>query len=138
MNLASHAFLLSAAVTILALLLYFFMVIRVGGARGKYKIEAPAVAGHPIFERTYRVQMNTLEQLPIFLVGLWLATIYFSRLAWLPAALGLLWVLGRFFYMQAYIADPAKRGPGFGISALCEIALVILAIIGIVQAWSLA
>ncbi len=135
MDWASHAVLLSAAVTILALLLYIYMGIRVGGARAKYDIKAPAVTGHPGFERAYRVQMNTLEAFPIFLPALWLATIYFHRLGWLPAAVGLVWIFGRFLYMQAYIADPVKRGPGFGIAALAQIVLVLLAVAGIVSAW---
>ncbi len=136
MDWASHAVLLSAAVTILALLLYIYMGIRVGGARAKYDIKAPAVTGHPGFERAYRVQMNTVEAFPIFLPALWLATIYFTRLGWLPAALGLVWVIGRFLYLQGYVADPAKRSTGFLISLVAQIALIILAIAGIVMAWS--
>ncbi|MGB8363476.1 MAG: MAPEG family protein [Rhizomicrobium sp.] len=135
MNLASHAYLLSASITILALVLYFYMAIRVAGARTKYNIQAPAITGHPGFERAYRVQMNTLEAFPVFLPALWLATAYFTRVGWLPAAIGLLWIVGRFIYMQSYIADPAKRGLGFGISALAQIVLLLLAAGGIVSAW---
>lgn len=135
MDIASHAYLMTAAVTILAGLLYFYMGFRVGGARGKYDIKAPATSGHPMFDRAYRIHMNTLEAFPVFFPALWLATIYFNRLGWLPAALGLLWIIGRFLYMTGYMADPTKRGLGFGIAALAQLALVVLAIVGIVTAW---
>ena len=138
MELASKAYLLSAIVTILALILYIVMFMRVGSARSKYKIDAPAVTGNPAFERTYRVQVNTLEQLPIFLPALWLATIYFSRLGWLPAALGLVWVIGRYLYMQGYIAEAGKRSTGFLVSGLATLALLILAIVGIAMAWTVS
>jgi glutathione S-transferase len=135
MELASHAYLLSAAVTILAMVLYFYMGLRVGGARTKYEIRAPATTGHPGFERAYRIQMNTLEAFPIFLPALWLATIYFTRLGWLPAALGLVWIIGRALYMTGYTADPAKRSLGFTISLAAQFVLVLLAVAGIVMAW---
>jgi glutathione S-transferase len=48
------------------------------------------------------------------------------------------WVVGRIVYMQAYMADPSKRGLGFGMSALSQIALLLLAIAGIAMAWSAA
>lgn len=134
MDLASHAYLLTAAVTVLAQALYFYMGVRVGGARGKYDIKAPATTGHPAFERAYRIQMNTLEAFPIFLPALWMATYFFTRLGWLPAALGLVWIIGRFVYMTGYTADPSKRSLGFGISALAQIALVLLTVAGIVMA----
>jgi len=138
MELASHGFQLSAIVTILALVLYIVMFMRVGQARSKYKIEAPAVTGDPNFERVYRVQMNTLEQLPIFFAGLWLATIYFHWLGWLPAAVGLVWVVGRYMYMQGYIAAAGQRSTGFLISGIAALALLIMAIAGIAMAWSVS
>ena len=35
----------------------------------------------------------------------------------------------------AYMADPAKRGMGFTIAILATAGLLILSIVGIVQAW---
>ena len=115
--LATQAALLSAVVTILAIILYMTMGFRVAAMRGKHKIDAPVMTGHPELERAVRVQSNTLEAFPIFLPALWLATIYFTMIGWLAPALGLLWVVGRIIYMQAYMADPSKRGLGFGISS---------------------
>jgi len=135
----TSATLLASVVTILTMILYMVMIGRVGAMRGKHKIEAPAVTGHAAFERAYRVQMNTLEAMPLFLPSLWLATAYFSnrfdRVWWLPAAMGAVWIVGRYLYMQGYIAEPNKRGPGFGISALAQIVLLILAIVGVVKTW---
>lgn len=126
----------SAAVTVLALLIYMYMIVNVGVARGKTGIEAPAMTGAPQLERAVRVHMNTLEGMPLFLVGLWLATLYFSPpfaiVAWLPAALGLVWCIGRVIYMRGYMAAPEKRSMGYLISALPMLVNLILAIIGIV------
>jgi glutathione S-transferase len=136
--LAYPATLLTAVVTILAIILYTITGFRVAQMRGKHSIAAPSVVGHPEFERAYRVQMNTLESFAVFLPALWLATIYFTMIGWLAPALGLLWIVGRILYMQGYMADPAKRGPGFGISVLAQLALLVLAVIGIVMAWTAA
>ncbi len=110
-------------VTLLALLLYFGMGLRVAAARGKYGVVAPAVTGAPEFERAYRIQMNTLEWLPLFLPSLWLFAAYWNQ--FLAAALGLVWILGRLLYMTSYTKDPAKRGPGFGIQALATLVLLL-------------
>jgi glutathione S-transferase len=133
---AFPATLLSAVVTILAIVLYIIMGIRTGRMRGKHNVNAPAVTGHPEFERAYRVQMNTLEQMPVFLPGLWLATIYFKTYGFLPALIGVIWILGRVLYMEGYMADPSKRGFGFGLSAVCQLLLLILAMAGIYMSWA--
>ena len=121
---------LVALVALGALLLYFVTFFRVGLARMKYKVEAPATTGHPEFERIFRVQQNTLEQLPIFLVALFLFSIHVNELA--AAALGLVWILGRVVYMQGYVAAAKKRAPGFLLSMLASAILLIGAIIGVV------
>ena len=133
--LAAPATLLSAAVTILAALLMIYMIVPVGRARGKTGIQAPAMTGHEDLERAVRVHMNTIEQFVIFMPLLWVATMYFHLVGWLPAALGLLWILGRIIYMNAYLADPAKRSTGFLITATASIGLLILSVIGVVMAF---
>ena len=129
------ATLLTAIVTVLSVLFVFYTGIVVAQMRGKHKIDAPAVTGNPEFERAYRVQVNTLEQFVIFLPLLWLATSYFQMLPWLPAAVGVVWIIGRFLYMQGYIAEASKRSTGFLITSLSTAVLLILTIIGIVQNW---
>ena len=103
-------------VTLVALLAYLWTGMRVGRARHQHGIVAPAITGAPEFERAYRVQMNTLEWLPLFLISMWLFAYYWN--AKIAAALGVVWILGRIWYAVSYTKDPAKRGPGFGIQAL--------------------
>jgi len=106
----------TALVTCLAVALYFFTSIRVAKARAKFGIKAPAITGNDDFERVFRVQMNTLEWLPIFLPSLWLFAIYISDPV--AAAIGLVWIAGRALYMTGYSQAANKRGRGFGIQAL--------------------
>ena len=115
-----------AMVTLLSLALFFWMGIRVGSARQRHAITAPATTGHPEFERHFRVQANTLEGLVMFLPSLWLFAIYGNEP--IAAGLGLVWIIGRIMYMMSYVKDPTKRGPGFGIQALASLALLIGAI----------
>jgi glutathione S-transferase len=106
---------LTALVTCLAIALYFFTSTRVAQARAAFGIKAPAISGNADFERVFRVQMNTLEWLPIFLPSLWLFAIYVSDP--LAAAIGIVWVAGRILYMTGYSQAANKRGTGFGIQA---------------------
>jgi uncharacterized MAPEG superfamily protein len=123
---------LPALVTLLTVLLLFGTMWLVGRAREKYAIKAPATSGHPMFERAYRVQMNTLEQTVMFLPTLWLAA-HYGFTGWAGIA-GLVWLLGRAWYATAYMADPAKRGPGFALASLGWIAWLVMAAIGVVRA----
>jgi glutathione S-transferase len=113
----SDTHVLVAIVTLLALLVYVVMGMRVGEGRTKFGVVAPAVTGHPEFERRYRVQTNTLEWLPTFLVSLWLFAVYWQN-DLVAALIGLVWIIGRILYMMSYTKDAASRGPGFGIQAL--------------------
>jgi glutathione S-transferase len=107
---------LTALVTCLAVLFYFFTGIQVAKARMAFGVKAPAITGHPDFERVFRVQMNTLEWMPIFLPSLWLFAIYLSDPV--AAALGVVWIAGRVLYLTGYSRAAEKRGTGFGIQAL--------------------
>ncbi|MGA7481355.1 MAG: MAPEG family protein [Bradyrhizobium sp.] len=120
---------LTALVTCLALLAYFLISFQVGKARATYGVKAPAVSGNPDFERIYRVQMNTLEWMPVFLPALWLFAIYVSDA--IAAALGVVWIIGRILYMVGYTKAANKRGPGFGIQAGATMILWLGATIGI-------
>ena len=102
---------LTALVTCLAILMYFLISFQVGKARATYGVKAPAISGNPDFERIFRVQMNTLEWMPIFLPALWLFAIYISDA--IAAALGVVWIVGRILYMIGYTKAANKRGPGF-------------------------
>ncbi|HLN48108.1 MAG TPA: MAPEG family protein [Steroidobacteraceae bacterium] len=115
-------------VTALALLQFMVFGFKVGGARGKYGVKAPATAGNEIFERHFRVQQNTLEQLIAFIPGLYLYSHYFNPL-W-GAGLGVVYLIGRELYSASYVKDPAKRGPGFGLTFLPTVVLVAGGLIG--------
>lgn len=107
---------LVAIVTLCALLLYFFMGLRVGRARSKFEVAAPATSGHPEFDRMFRVHANTLEWLPLFLVSMWLFALYWNdRFA---AAVGVVWIVGRILYMTGYTRAAGARSTGFGIQAV--------------------
>ena len=101
----------TALVTCLAIAFYFFTTTRVSSARGKFGVKLPATSGHPDFERVFRVQMNTLEWMPIFLPSLWLFAIYISDPV--AAALGLVWIAGRILYWNGYSQAVEKRNMGF-------------------------
>ena len=111
----------TALVTCLAILFYFFISTRVAGARAKFGVKAPAITGNPDFERVFRVHMNTLEWMPIFLPSLWLFAIYISDP--IAAALGLVWIAGRILYMTGYSQSADKRSTGFGVQFMAGAAL---------------
>jgi glutathione S-transferase len=113
----------TALVTVLAILFYFYTGFRIPRARRKYGVPVPAMSGNADFERVVRVQMNTLEWMPIFLPLLWLFAYYVGDRP--AAALGLIWVGGRIYYMLSYTEAAAKRGPGFFVQALvCAVLLI--------------
>src|SRR6202000_115216 len=122
---------LTALVTCFAILTYALTSFQVGKARQTYGVKVPATSGNPDFERVFRVQMNTLEWMPIFLPSLWLFALYVSDA--LAAALGLVWITGRVLYMTGYSQAAAKRGPGFGIQATAAILLWLGALGAIIR-----
>src|ERR1700716_2427307 len=111
----------TALVTCLAILFYFFTSIQVSKARVAFDIKVPATSGNPDFERIFRVQMNTLEWMPIFLPSLWLFAIYISDA--IAAAIGVIWIAGRILYMVGYRQAVEKRSPGFAVQAIAVIIL---------------
>lgn len=124
----------TAVVSLLALLVYFWMGLNVGRARGKSGIAAPTMTGDPLLERAVRVQTNTLEWLPIFLVSLWLFAIYWNELV--AAGAGVVWIVGRVVYSTGYMTDPGKRSTGFFIQ-LAAVAVLLFGALGKIV-WSLA
>lgn len=117
-------------VAMLAIFQFLFFGILVGQARGKHGVKAPAMVGAAPFERMHRVHMNTLELLVALLPALYAAGRYWP--GQYVAALGVVYLVGRFVYWRAYVADPAKRGPGFGLSFFPIVILALAAIGGAV------
>lgn len=112
-----------AIVTALALAQFFLLGLSVARARTRYGIAAPATSGNEMFERHFRVQMNTLEQLVMFLPALWIFASYISPL-W-AAALGVVWLLGRAIYAISYVRDPKSRALGFALTAFPTLSMII-------------
>jgi glutathione S-transferase len=121
-----------AIVTVLALAQFFWLATQVARARARYGIAAPAVSGNEIFERHFRVQMNTLEQLVLFLPSLWIFANYISPL-W-AAALGVVFIIGRAIYATSYVRDPKSRSLGFGLTAFPILAMMIGIVVWAVRA----
>lgn len=112
-----------AIVTVVALLQFFWLSLQVGFARTRYGVAAPATSGNEIFERHFRVHMNTQEQLVMFLPALWIFAAYISPL-W-AAALGVVFILGRAIYAISYVRDPKTRSLGFGLSVFPVLVMLI-------------
>jgi len=121
----------TALVTAFALILYLALTMNVGKARGTYGVKAPATTGNEAFERVYRTQMNTLEQLVFFLPSLWLFS-NFLEAPKIGALIGLVWIGGRILFARDYYAAAEKRGRGFIISGLASVVLLLGGIVGIV------
>ncbi len=117
-----------AIVTALLLVQYTVYTLLVGAARARDGVSAPATSGGETFERALRVQMNTLEQLIVALPAMWVCAYFYSPL-W-AAGLGVMFMVGRLVYRQAYMKDPASRGAGFGIGFLANVVMIVLGLWG--------
>jgi glutathione S-transferase len=120
---------LTALITLLTVLLMFVTSVIVGKARVKYEIMAPATSGHDMFDRAYRVQMNTLEAAAMMLPSLWVYAIFNGEIG--AFAMGVIWLVGRAWYAQSYLTNPVRRGPGFGIAFVALAGLWFGALVGL-------
>jgi glutathione S-transferase len=119
---------LVALVTLLVALEYFYLAIMVGKSRGERGVAAPSIIGDEKFERVFRVQQNTMEQLIIFFPALWIFAYYVSTT--IGAGLGLVFLFGRILYARGYVKHPDKRGPGFTIGSLAMLGLLLGGLVG--------
>lgn len=119
-----------ALVTIAALIFYAYTGMRVAQMRRKHNVVAPAMTGAPEFERAFRVQMNTLESLVIFLPLLWLAGTFFNR--WVAIVLGIAWIAGRVLYMQGYMESAEKRETGALVAGVALGLLLLISVLGVI------
>ena len=122
---------LTALVTVAAILYTFMLGGRVGALRGKTGIAAPATTGDPIFERAFRIHMNTTEQLVVFLPVLWLSVQVIGD-AW-TGLIGVVWLAGRVLYTASYMKDPARRGPGMLVTLSATLVLILVTLVGVVR-----
>jgi glutathione S-transferase len=119
-------------VMVLALLQFLVFGALVARARGQYGVKAPAVTGHDMFDRYYRVQMNTLEILVVLLPAMWLAAQYWPPL--FVSGMGAIYLIGRVVYLRAYVSAPASRGMGFNLSLGPTVVLLVAGLVGAVLA----
>lgn len=120
---------LTSLATLLVAAVCFGLTVNVGRARLRYGLKAPAVTGNEHFERRYRVQMNTVEQIVIFLPVLWLCAAWVGDLY--AAAGGALWSLGRVIYAKGYYTAPEKRTIGFGLTVLPLVAMFFAVVVAV-------
>jgi uncharacterized MAPEG superfamily protein len=120
----------TALIILLALAQYLFFTFRVGAARPKHGVNAPNTAGNETWERLFRVQQNTMEQLIIFIPSMVVFSMYLSAKWGLVP--GLIFVIGRQLYSFEYVKDPASRVPGMALSLLANGVLLLGALVGVV------
>ena len=121
-----------ALLVLLSLIQYIYFAIKVGGSRTKHGVKAPAVTGNEIWERLFRVQQNTLEQLIIFIPAIYIFAFYMSaKWALIP---GGMYLIGRQIYSMSYAKDPKTRTIGFSLTFLAQIILVLGGMFGVVRA----
>lgn len=113
----------AALITLLTVLLISAAMFLVGKARARYGIKAPSTTGNLEFERVFRAHQNTLEATVMFLPSLWVASAYCN--AFWAAMLGYAWLVGRAWYLAAYVRPTGNRGSGFTIALVANIALVL-------------
>lgn len=116
-------------IIILALIEYTVFSFQVGAAREKHGIKAPATSGHPTFERHFRVQQNTLEQLVLFVPAIvsfaWMAESIGWAGNYIASGLGVIWLIGRYIYAISYVRDPAARSVGFLMAFFPTVVLMV-------------
>ena len=123
---------LIAVITGVILVQYYVLMMMVGAARAKTGIEPPKMDGDPLLERAVRIQANTLEQIVVVIPALWIFATYLS--SDVAAGLGLVFVVGRVLYAQAYRADPKKRTMGFMLGFLATMVLLGGSLYGAIMA----
>jgi glutathione S-transferase len=114
-------------VILVALVVYLGTMIYCARMRARHRIMAPATTGHPAYERAFRIQQNTLEQLVAFVPAVWLFSTLVNPL--FGAGLGAIWIVGRVIYAVGYARNPEKRGPGFTLAFVALIVLVVGALV---------
>jgi len=121
----------SALATLIALAVCAWTGLLVSRARTKFSITAPAVTGHEQFERCYRVQMNTLEQVVLMLPALWLCAFWVGEIY--AGIGGLVWSIGRVIYGLGYIRDPKKREAGFILTVVPTVAMFAADVVSVIN-----
>ncbi len=118
-------------VIMVALIQYEYFATITGTSRSKHGVHPPKTTGNETWERLFRIQQNTLEQLIVFVPGV-VAFAWFVSPKWVIVP-GVAFIAGRQLYSWSYLKDPKGRGPGFAMTFLSNAALVIGSLIGAVM-----
>jgi len=118
-------------IILLALLQFVWFTMRVGLTRGKFNVDAPACNGDEAWERMFRVQQNTMEQL-VIMIPATIAFAYYVSDSW-ALGIGAIFIIGRFLYSAEYLKEPKSRAPGMTVTLLSNVALVLGALIGLLM-----
>lgn len=120
-----------AIVTALALIQFLLLGILVGRARKRYGVAAPATTGHEMFDRSFRVHMNTAEQLLLFVPSMWIYAHYWNPV-W-AAGIGALFIIGRAVYAITYVRDPKSRSLGFLLTFIPIFVFLVGTLVGAIR-----
>lgn len=126
------AYPLTGLVTLLTLIVYFWMAMNVGKVRTKLNVPAPATTGPDEFMRTLRVHENTMEGLLLFLPALWLFALS-SHDLW-AAVIGIFYPIARIIYARGYYEAAGKRSLGFSIGIIATGLLLVGSLIELILA----
>lgn len=113
----------ASIVILLALIQYLAFVLKTGTSRTKHGVHAPRISGDEYWERLFRVQQNTMEQLLVFIPAIVTFAYYVSNV-WVVIP-GVVFIIGRQLYAMAYIKDPKTRTLGFALTFFSNVALVL-------------
>jgi len=117
---------------LVALLQYLWFTARVGLKRDTHGVSAPSTTGNNEWDRLYRVQQNTMEQLIIFIPAMLAFAYYSGYWALIPGAL---FIIGRQVYSMTYIKDPKTRTVGMTMTLLANVILLLGALYGVLKAF---
>ena len=118
-------------VIVIAMIEYSVMILVVGATRVKFGVLPPEVKGNQTWDRLYRIQVNTAEQLVLFIPSLLLFATTVSPL-W-AARLGCVFLVGRIVYALTYLRDPRTRIPGAILSSFTSYFFVLGSAVALVK-----
>jgi len=120
----------ASLISVLAAVEVLVLGFLVGQGRATYGVPAPAMSGHPAWERLNRAHQNSLEQLVLFLP---LFNAYlFSAGIQTGIVAGILFLIARILYAVGYIRDAKRREIGAWLTAAVQVWLGVGALAGLI------
>jgi uncharacterized membrane protein YecN with MAPEG domain len=120
----------ASLIVVLAAIEVLVLGMLVGRGRATYGVKAPAMSGHPDWERLNRAHQNSIEQLVLF-VPLFLS--YFAHAGSASAyVLGIVFLVARVLYAWGYIRQAERRSVGAFLTFAVQWWLAVGAVVGLV------